>query len=331
MKKNIKVFVKVKNDIGAKEHDLLNEEQMAVKETGNQLVYDKKYYEYSQVFDTDYTQQQVYTQTCKDLVELSFQGYNATMFVFGPSGSGKTYTMLGPDKSIEKFSRNEPILDGKFSLLKTEIDEERGIIPRVIFQVFEKIQKANQEDPSIHYKISGQYFEIYMEKIYDLINYTSDGHGINDVTRNKNGHMEVPVTKKVIESPSDCFKILKIGQKHKKEACTFINDRSSRSHTVFTLEIVSRTEKGRIKRSKLNLIDLAGSERYENLGDSDTLHKESNEINKSLLYLGTVIEKLSRRETHIPYRNSLLTKYLTDTLGKLTFSKFILKNKVKFF
>jgi kinesin family protein 5 len=314
--KNIKVFVKVKNDLDAKKHELLEEEQMIVKETGNQLVFDKKYYEFSQVFGEDYTQKQVYDQTCKDPVELSFQGYNVTMFVFGPSGSGKTYTMLGPDEWIETFAKNEPSNDDKSFLLKSEMSEEMGIIPRVIHQVFDKIYQAKQEDPGVTYKLSGQYFEIYMEKIYDLINYTSDGHSINDVTRNKNGHMEVPVTKKLIELPSDCYKMLKIGQKHKKEASTFVNDRSSRSHTVFTLEIVSRTQSGRVKRSKLNLIDLAGSERYKNLGESETLHKESNEINKSLLYLGTVIEKLSRKESHIPFRNSLLTKYLTDTLGK---------------
>lgn len=78
---------------------------------------------------------------------------------------------------------------------------------------------------------------------------------------------------------------------------------------------MSKNEKGIVKRAKLNLIDLAGSEKYKNLGDCETLHKESNNINKSLHHLSNCIIKLSQGDRHIPYRDSLLTRYLTDTLG----------------
>ena len=159
-----------------------------------------------------------------------------------------------------------------------------------------------------------------MEKIYDLIDNTNNGYSIHHVTRNKKNQIQVPMTSKTITSFEDVCKILKTGQKYKKQASTVNNERSSRSHTVFALEFISRNKKGHIKRAKLNLIDLAGSERFENLGDDTTLQKESNNINKSLLHLGHCIYKLSLgfKKTSIPYRDSLLTRYLSDTLGGIS-------------
>ena len=163
--------------------------------------------------------------------------------------------------------------------------------------------------------MNAQYFEIYMEKIYDLVNYSSKGIGVSGITTSRLGETCVQIPKRPINSFKDAFSILKIGQKNKKEASTFINDRSSRSHTVFAIELVLRNQKGRVKRCKLNLIDLAGSEKYNNLGECDNLHKESNNINKSLSYLSKCILSLSQKERHIPFRNSMLTRYLSDTLG----------------
>lgn len=134
--------------------------------------------------------------------------------------------------------------------------------------------------------MNAQYFEVYMEKIYDLVNYSSTGLGMNGITKSRMGEICVKVSKRPIKSYRDVFKLLKQGQKNKKEACTFVNDRSSRGHTVLTIELILRNEKGRVKRCKLNLIDLAGSEKFNNLGESDILHNESNNINKSLHHLG---------------------------------------------
>lgn len=167
------------------------------------------------------------------------------------------------------------------------------------------------------YQLSVQYFEIYLEKIYDLVNYTDKGYSMIAVQKDRRGDIKVPVKAHLVKSFNDVCKILKIGQKNRKEASTFNNERSSRSHTVFAIEVLSQNHKGRVKRAKLNLIDLAGSERIANLGESETLQKECTNINKSLLHLSRCIKLLSEGEkkVNIPYRDSILTRYLTDTLG----------------
>ena len=100
-----------------------------------------------------------------------------------------------------------------------------------------------------------------------------------------------------------------------KQSATHINDRSSRSHTIFLLEVLAEQKNGVIKKAKLNLIDLAGSEKYNNIGTSEQLLKESKHINKSLHHLSNWILSLSKGDKFVSFRGSKLTYYLKDTLN----------------
>ena len=218
--------------------------------------------------------------------------------------------MVGPDDCIEAISHK----DFDLSNINPDLEAKFGIILRAFTEIFTLIDQSLKNKKNMKYKVHVQYFEIYKEKIYDLIKYTNKGIS-NVKPKKKTGEMEVAVTKCSITSMTDVMKVIEVGSKHKKQAPTDMNERSSRSHTVLLCQIESTDENGRVKRAKLNMIDLAGSEKHKNLGDSEKLHQESNSINLSLLHLSNCIMQLSEGKKHVSFRDSLLTRYLTDTLS----------------
>ncbi|XP_077308853.1 kinesin-like protein KIF14 isoform X2 [Lithobates pipiens] len=248
-------------------------------------------------------QEEVYEKLAVPLLESSLQGYNACLFAYGQTGSGKSYTMMG-------------------------FDEEIGIIPRFCNQLFSRIQ-ATKLQVSFHLEMS--YFEVYNEKIHDLLVFKSDNEHKKLALRVREHPLLGPyvedLSTNIVSSFQDIQSWLELGNKQRATAATGMNDKSSRSHSVFTLiltqtktEVVDGEEHDHRITSRINLVDLAGSERCTSAKTEGDRLKEGISINKSLLTLGKVISALSessqtRKKIFIPYRESVLTWLLKDSLG----------------
>ncbi|XP_072276174.1 kinesin-like protein KIF14 [Pyxicephalus adspersus] len=254
--------------------------------------------------DPNYSgQEKVYEKLAVPLLESSLQGYNACLFAYGQTGSGKSYTMMG-------------------------FDEEVGIIPRFCNQLFSRIQ-ATKQQVSSHLEMS--YFEVYNEKIHDLLVFKADSEQKKQALRVREHPLLGPyvedLSTNVVSSFQDIQSWLELGNKQRATAATGMNDKSSRSHSVFTLiltqtktEVVDGEEHDHRITSRINLVDLAGSERCASAKTNGDRLKEGISINKSLLTLGKVISALSecsvtRKKVFIPYRESVLTWLLKESLG----------------
>ncbi|XP_070602494.1 kinesin-like protein KIF14 isoform X2 [Erythrolamprus reginae] len=251
------------------------------------------------------SQEKIYKSLAMPLLETAFEGYNACLFAYGQTGSGKSYTMMGFD------------------------DDERGIIPRFCQDLFYQIAEKGTEQSTYHLEIS--YFEVYNEKIHDLLIFRAENgekkHPLRVREHPVFGPYVEDLTANAVSSYSDIQNWLQLGNKHRATAATGMNDKSSRSHSVFTLvmtqtktEIVEKNEYEHRIISRVNLIDLAGSERCSKGQTSGERLKEGASINKSLLTLGKVISALSeqnqsRRKLFVPYRDSVLTWLLKESLG----------------
>lgn len=228
-------------------------------------------------------------------------GYNCTIFAYGQTGTGKTYTMSGD-------------MTTTFGMLA----DQAGIIPRVLHSLFKQLEETD----SI---VKCSFIELYNEELRDLI--TKEDNiklKIYDDTSRK-GHATTVVQgmeESHIKSAADGIKLLQEGSLKRQVAATKCNDLSSRSHTVFTITAcIKRTgEDGEdyVSAGKLNLVDLAGSENIQRSGAENKRAAEAGLINKSLLTLGRVINALTDRNSHIPYRESKLTRLLQDSLGGRT-------------
>ncbi|MFT7809049.1 kinesin-like protein KIF14 isoform X2 [Arapaima gigas] len=254
------------------------------------------------------SQHTVYEKLARPLLERAFEGYNTCLFAYGQTGSGKSYTMMG-------------------------FGEEAGVIPRFCEELFAKIARSeNNKQKTCHLEMS--YFEVYNEKIHDLL-----------VVMDEQSQKKLPL--RVREHPvfgpyifhncnffffflnTGCFYQgwLELGNKQRATAATGMNDKSSRSHSVFTLimtqtktEFVEEEEHDHRTISRINLVDLAGSERCTSAQTSGDRLREGASINKSLLTLGKVISALSeqfqaKKRIFIPYRESVLTWLLKESLG----------------
>lgn len=227
-------------------------------------------------------------------------GYNCTIFAYGQTGTGKTYTMSGD-------------MTDTLGILS----DDAGIIPRTLYSLFHKL-----EDTESTVKCS--FIELYNEELRDLLA-ADDNTKLKIYENEKKGHLGTLVQgmeETYIDSASTGIKLLQMGSHKRQVAATKCNDLSSRSHTVFTITVLIKrtTESGEdyVSSGKLNLVDLAGS---ENIGRSGAENKRATEaglINKSLLTLGRVINALVDKSSHIPYRESKLTRLLQDSLGGRT-------------
>jgi len=252
-----------------------------------------KTFAYDSVFDESCSQQLVYDETAFPLVESVLQGYNGTVFAYGQTGCGKTYTMVGV--------QSDPDL--------------RGIIPNSFSHIFSYIGES-QKDTCFLVRCS--YSEIYNEEVRDLLNY--DPKTKLELKESKDQGVYVKnLSMQVVKSIEDIEKAMDFGNSHRITKETNMNERSSRSHAIFTIHIEtseSSGDKQMIKAGKLNLVDLAGSERQKKTGVSGDRLKEAIEINLSLSALGNVISALvDGNVKHVPYRDSKLTRLLQDSLG----------------
>ncbi|KAG0232719.1 kinesin-like nuclear fusion protein [Actinomortierella wolfii] len=248
---------------------------------------------FDKVFQPTSTQEDVFEEISQ-LVQSALDGYNVCIFAYGQTGSGKTFTMEGPPNASEK---------------------DIGMIPRSVMQVYENAKKL--EEKGWKYTMEGQYVEIYNETINDLLGNPGDTGKKYEIRHSPSGKTTITdITTTVLTSPAKVEALLKKAAQNRAFASTNMNERSSRSHCVFTLRL-SGTNSITDESSEgiLNLIDLAGSERLSQSGATGDRLKETQAINKSLSCLGDVIQAISNKESHVPYRNSKLTYLLQHSLG----------------
>ncbi|XP_022918543.1 kinesin heavy chain-like [Onthophagus taurus] len=249
-----------------------------------------KVYLFDKVFKPNATQEKVYNEAAKSIVSDVLAGYNGTIFAYGQTSSGKTHTMEGVISDPQK----------------------QGIIPRIVNDIFNHIY-AMEENLEFHIKVS--YFEIYMDKIRDLLDVSKVNLSVHE---DKN---RVPfvkgATERFVSSPEEVFEAIEEGKSNRHIAVTNMNEHSSRSHSVFLINVKQENLENQKKLSgKLYLVDLAGSEKVSKTGAEGTVLDEAKNINKSLSALGNVISALADgNKTHIPYRDSKLTRILQESLG----------------
>ncbi|KAM0370192.1 hypothetical protein ACHAPK_005705 [Fusarium culmorum] len=261
-------------------------------------------YNFDRVFSPAADQYMVFDDTVKPILDEMLSGYNCTIFAYGQTGTGKTYTMSGDMTETMGM-----------------LSDDAGIIPRVLQTLFTKLELDNAEST-----IKCSFIELYNEELRDLLA-SDEGTKLkiyDDTSRR--GHASTIVQgmeEKHIKDAAEGVKVLQEGSLKRQVAATKCNDLSSRSHTVFTITTYVRkpNEHGveaLVSAGKLNLVDLAGSENIQRSGAENKRATEAGLINKSLLTLGRVINALVDKGSHIPYRESKLTRLLQDSLGGRT-------------
>eukprot|EP01138_Halocafeteria_seosinensis_P010033 gb/GECG01010246.1/.p1 GENE.gb/GECG01010246.1/~~gb/GECG01010246.1/.p1 ORF type:complete len:1387 (+),score=285.54 gb/GECG01010246.1/:1-4161(+) len=248
-------------------------------------------FKFDRVFSGNSTQQEVYDEI-SPMVMSALDGYHACIFAYGQTGSGKTYTMEG--------NRDLP-------------PHQRGVYFRALKQLFDE-QVARRD--SHRYTLEVSMVEIYNETIRDLLtnNQTDSKLGIKT---GRNGNYLPDATKKEVRSVDEVQQTMSTGAGNRAQGATDANEHSSRSHSLLLVDIHGENIVDQSKTyGRLVLVDLAGSERVSKSNASGQRMVEAQNINKSLSALGDVIEALTHKKTHVPYRNSTLTKLLQDSLGK---------------
>jgi hypothetical protein len=314
-------------------------------------------FQFDSCFSWDSTNSEIYNKVAKNLVLSAFEGYNSTIFAYGQTGSGKTYTMLGKREEVSVLSCRNPNLEysDRFSLKSepSKSSEEGGLIILALEDIF--ASAINTSDRRFYFSCS--YMEIYNEHVYDLLK------GPEEFTTESLGVIEGPdkefivrgLSEQVVTSIEEVLERLYKGEQNRHYAATNLNHHSSRSHTIFKLNVKSLRIIPKVKKnedddnfenvtteSSINFVDLAGSEKVNtiqaaaetekirhqqfsvmsNKSDMDKIISEGKNINTSLFYLCQVINKLSEKklgiiksDSHVPFRNSNLTKILRSSLA----------------
>ena len=236
----------------------------------------------------DSTTETIYSDICFPLVDGVLEGYNGTVFAYGQTGCGKSFSMQGI----------------------TDPPTQRGVIPRAFEHIFDAIQVAENAKFLVH----ASYLEIYNEEIRDLLG-KDHKHKLELKEHPERGVYVKDLTMHPVHSVVEMEKVMDLGGKNRSVGATLMNADSSRSHSIFTINIEimdAGNESGEhIRAGKLNLVDLAGSERQAKTGATGDRLKEATKINLSLSALGNVISALvDGKSSHIPYRDSKLTRLL---------------------
>jgi hypothetical protein len=268
------------------------------------FTFDRSFWSHNEADEHYADQEDVYNCLGEEFLDHNFEGYHTCIFAYGQTGSGKSYTMMGTP-------------------------ERPGLIPRTCEDLFERIETA--ESPDITYHVRVSYFEVYNEHVRDLLvprtdppyylkirESPTDGPYVKDLT-------DVPV-----RSFADIMKLMRKGDMSRTTASTKMNDTSSRSHAVFTIMLKQihhdlSTDETTERTARIRLVDLAGSERAKATEATGQRLREGSNINKSLTTLGRVIAALAdpkqqrpggrRKKEVVPYRDSILTWLLKDSLG----------------
>jgi kinesin family protein 1 len=274
------------------------------KDTSQKVfAFDKSYWSFDKAAPNYAGQDDLHEDLGKPLLDNAFQGYNNCIFAYGQTGSGKSYSMMGYGK-------------------------EYGVIPKICQDMFERITEM-QQDKNLKCTVEVSYLEIYNERVRDLLNPTTKGN-LKVREHPSTGPYVEDLAKLVVSSFNEIEHLMDEGNKARTVAATNMNETSSRSHAVFTLTLTQKRHDVEMKMStekvaKISLVDLAGSERATSTGATGARLKEGAEINRSLSTLGRVIAALAdlstgkkvkgKAVTQVPYRDSVLTWLLKDSLG----------------
>ncbi|XP_053307976.1 kinesin-like protein KIF1B isoform X8 [Spea bombifrons] len=277
------------------------------KEPAKSFSFDYSYWSHTSPDDPSFaSQNRVYNDIGKEMLEHAFEGYNVCIFAYGQTGAGKSYTMMGKQE-----------------------ESQAGIIPQLCEDLFEKINDNHNDEVSFSVEVS--YMEIYCERVRDLLNPKNKGN-LRVREHPLLGPYVEDLSKLAVTSYTDIADLMDAGNKARTVAATNMNETSSRSHAVFTIVFTQKrldieTDLSTEKVSKISLVDLAGSERADSTGAKGTRLKEGANINKSLTTLGKVISALAevdncpskskkkKKTDFIPYRDSVLTWLLRENLG----------------
>ena len=248
-----------------------------------------KGFEFDAVFQPTSTQAKVFEDTLP-LIDSVVDGYNVCIFAYGQTGSGKTHTMTGNDA-------------------------DPGINKRALERLFEVIDERKSTETST---VAVSVLEIYNESIRDLLVSKAECAKTSYEVRTggKYGHYVTNLSETDVGSPKEIQAIMAKATSHRSEGATNMNLHSSRSHMIVYIVIRTKNKTtGAQSYGKLSLVDLAGSERLDKSGAEGQAAKEAVAINKSLTALGDTIASLSSSAKHVPYRNSLLTHLLQDSMS----------------
>ena len=265
---------------------VINNDSISVFQENKQ----EKNFEYDYIFDTKSTQKDVYEEVTL-LIQSMVQGNNICIIAYGQTCTGKTYTIQGPN------SKNP------------------GIVPRAAKELFLILNNFAKSDYFESIRLSLTIIEIYNEQIYNLLEESTPNLNMYE---DASGNLIIPDLSPIsINSYEEASKLFKLAAKFRHTSSTEYNDRSSRSHCIFSFQLKLTGKDGRIIRSTLHIIDLAGSERLSKSQNKDEkLKKESICINLSLHSLSTVLNSIALKANHIPYRDSKLTHFLKDSLNE---------------
>ncbi|KAK6492979.1 kinesin-like protein KIF27 isoform X1 [Huso huso] len=291
--------------------EILHNQQVCVRVVPNtqQVIMGKdRAFTFDFVFGQKSLQNELYVTCIKPLVLSLIEGYNVTVFAYGQTGSGKTYTIGGGH-------------------VVSSSDEEKGIIPRAIQEIFHSISENHNRDFTV--KVS--YIEVYKEELRDLLELETSFKDMHIREDEKGNTVIVGAKESLVETADEVISLLESGNAARHTGTTQMNKHSSRSHTIFTITVGQKGPKSEADQlhdgpcdsfqlisSKFHFVDLAGSERAAKTGNTGERFKESIQINSGLLALGNVISALGdpkRKSLHVPYRDTKITRILKDSLG----------------
>ncbi|GAB1286965.1 Kinesin-like protein KIF16B [Apodemus speciosus] len=275
------------------------------RERTKTFTYDFSFYS-ADTKSPDYVSQEMVFRTLgTDVVKSAFEGYNACVFAYGQTGSGKSYTMMGNSG-------------------------DSGLIPRICEALFSRINETTRWDEA-SFRTEVSYLEIYNERVRDLLRRkSSKTFNLRVREHPKEGPYVEDLSKHLVQNYSDVEELMDAGNINRTTAATGMNDVSSRSHAIFTIKFTQAKFDAEMPCetvSKIHLVDLAGSERADATGATGVRLKEGGNINKSLVTLGNVISALAdlsqdaanplvkKKQVFVPYRDSVLTWLLKDSLG----------------
>ena len=289
---NIKVvvrcrpFSKKEVDKGFKPIVRINSGQHQVALLKDQEDPDPKCFSFNSAYAWDCTQQDIYDDAGRPIVQAVLEGFNGTILAYGQTGTGKTYTMEG-------------VVDN---------EEHKGIILRSFDHIFAYISTVKDKE----FLVRASFLQIYMEDVFDLL---GDPKKKLHVRQLEGDIQVVGLSSHIVKSPKEITELLMRGKNNRAVSATAMNAQSSRSHSVFTVVVEQNSEEKGTRVGKLHLVDLAGSERLSKTEATGQQAKEGAKINQSLLSLGNVISALVTGAKHIAYRDSKLTQLLQDSLG----------------
>uniref|UniRef100_A0A673HDK1 Kinesin-like protein n=1 Tax=Sinocyclocheilus rhinocerous TaxID=307959 RepID=A0A673HDK1_9TELE len=252
-----------------------------------------KTFTFDAVYDACSKQSDLYDETVRPLIDSVLRGFNGTIFAYGQTGTGKTYTMQGQWLDAER----------------------RGIIPNSFEHIFTHISRSQNQQ----YLVRASYLEIYQEEVRDLL--TKDHSKKLELKESADSGVYIKdLSSFVTKNVKEIEHVMNVGNQTRSVGFTNMNEHSSRSHAIFIITVecsqLGPDGQNHIRVGKLNLVDLAGSERQTKTGVQGERLKEATKINLSLSALGNVISALvDGRSSHVPYRDSKLTRLLQDSLG----------------